>query len=399
MNFPNKKDIEKIIYNSSETTYLTHNFHPFPAKFIPQIPKLMINWFTLKGETVFDPYCGSGTTLVESKLLGRNSLGIDVHPLGVFISKVKTTKIPSDELKKTQRLLDSLNVRLNNLNNENESIISFLEKKPMPCSEDRIINYLIPDFPNRDHWFEKTVLHELSVIYDSIIKAEASKDLKDLWLLAFSSIIVSVSNQDSETRYAAISKKIPFKHPFKLFKEKSLHMSERLCHFNDLASNCNVIIHNADSRKLDFLDENIADFIVTSPPYANTYDYYLYHKHRMNWLKMNWEFAKNNEIGSRLRHSSQGESIDYYINDMAKCFEHFNRILKPGKLFVIVIGDSIVEKTLQESDEIVSSIAAKSGFKIEDKIAYNLGYASKLFNPAFRNKAKQEHIILLKNQK
>jgi hypothetical protein len=73
--------------------------------------------------------------------------------------------------------------------------------------------------------------------------------------------------------------------------------------------------------------------------------------------------------------------------------------LKPGKLFVIVIGDSIIRKELLKGDEVVCELADKTGFKVEDKIEYNLSYASKTFNPAFRSKIKKEHIILLRNEK
>ena len=107
-----KEDILKVVLNATDTTYLTHNFHPYPAKFIPQIPNLTIKWFTKKNETVFDPFCGSGTSLVEAKLLGRKSIGVDIHPLGVFMSKVKTTKIPEDELGKVLNFLKILEKRV-----------------------------------------------------------------------------------------------------------------------------------------------------------------------------------------------------------------------------------------------------------------------------------------------
>jgi hypothetical protein len=66
---------------------------------------------------------------------------------------------------------------------------------------------------------------------------------------------------------------------------------------------------------------------------------------------------------------------------------------------VIVIGDSIIRKEFLKADEIVEDLAEKTGFKVLDEVCYDLGYASKAFNPAFRNKAKQEHIILLQNVK
>src|SRR3989338_11522591 len=75
------------------TTYLTHNFHTYPAKFIPQIPKSTIKTLTKEGDTILDPFCGCGTTLVEAKLLNRCAIGVDLNPVATLISKAKTNKI------------------------------------------------------------------------------------------------------------------------------------------------------------------------------------------------------------------------------------------------------------------------------------------------------------------
>jgi site-specific DNA-methyltransferase (cytosine-N4-specific) len=393
-----KEEILNVILHAQDTTYLTHNFHPFPGKFIPQIPNFFIKHLSNRNDLILDPYCGSGTTLVESKLLGRRSLGLDIHPLGVFMANVKATKITDKELDRVPALLAKIEKRLDNFwasRYKNQNLMAFMDNS----FENGAYSFDIPDFPNRDHWFEEPVLHELAIIKTSIIQECAGEEFKNFVLLAFSSIIVSVSNQESETRYAAVKKETLPKHAFSLFKNKLLDMSRRMKEFNKRASDCQATAHHADCREVDFLEENSADLIVTSPPYPNTYDYYLYHKLRMFWLDLDWERAKFNEIGSRLRHSSQRENIDTYIMDMTRCFERFRHVLKPNKPFVIVVGDSIIRKELFRGDEVINEIAEKTGFKLLDKVNYSLNYASKSFNPAFRNKTKEEHIILLNNEK
>ena len=78
-------------FTSATSGYLTHNIHPYPAKFIPQIPCALINELSTPGETVADIFCGSGTTLLEALRLNRNAIGMDANPLATLISTAKTT--------------------------------------------------------------------------------------------------------------------------------------------------------------------------------------------------------------------------------------------------------------------------------------------------------------------
>ncbi len=85
-------------FGGADTMYLTHSLHPYPAKFPPQLPNVILSKFGKKGQTVLDPFCGSGTTLVEARLLGFNAIGVDVNGLSSLLSKVKATPLSDEEI-------------------------------------------------------------------------------------------------------------------------------------------------------------------------------------------------------------------------------------------------------------------------------------------------------------
>lgn len=106
------KKIESIDWEfiDSNTQYLSHNIHRYSGKFIPQIAKSVIELFTEEGDTVFDPYLGSGTTALEAILSKRKSIGVDINPLAILISKVKTSIIQREKLETfRQELIASVN--------------------------------------------------------------------------------------------------------------------------------------------------------------------------------------------------------------------------------------------------------------------------------------------------
>ncbi len=362
------------VKDAKETTYLTHNFHPFPAKFIPQIPRILIEQFSEPGDTVFDPFCGSGTTLVESSLLGRNSIGTDINPISILASRVKTTPLDADQVGLVSSTVSAIKDRI----------------------QEGRLSQDIPEFHGRDHWFMEHVQHELAMQREVILEMTGDDTPERLFLdLAFSSVVNRVSNQDSDTRYAAIEKDVPQGRATALLEAKVDSMLPRMAEFSSSATGL-TRVELADSRELGFLDESSIDLLVTSPPYANTYDYYLYHKHRMNWLGLNWKDAMDDEIGSRNKHSSKKEEIGLYSDDMQRSFEHFARVVRPGGHAILVIGDSVIRDVLHKADDIVRNIAEPLGFEWVDCVTYDLGLASKMFSRAFRRTDKEEHIILLR---
>lgn len=366
----------------NSTNYLTHNFHPYPAKFVPKVPNSTILAFTKQGETILDPFCGCGTTLVEAKLLNRNAIGVDLNPIAVLASKAKTTKISQYEIHKINRVVESAR----------KDVYKYYSSKLIVDTE------VIPKFDNINHWFQNNVISELAIIKSHIKKVEDEK-LRNYLFTAFSAIIVNVSNQESDTRFAAINKKIEQFKTIDEFEKKIIDMNKRITEFSALASDSKISAYLADSSNLNFIDDDSIDHIVTSPPYANTYDYYLYHKFRIQWLDYNLKEFQDNEIGSRNRHSSKKEDISTFEDSMLICLREMNRVLKRGKIAVIVIGDSVIRGEMIRANTIINKIANQSNFAVIKEISYPLEKVSRMFNPKFTTRNKLEYIIFLKNLK
>ena len=175
--------------NTNNVTRDTHGFHKYPAKFIPHIPYWAIKKFTGQehGKLILDPFCGSGTTLVEASLSGYNSIGIDIDPLSILISKVKTTKISIKEL----------------------SLVVGWIKKNIHIKQNESF---YPECNSLDHWFTQESVIKLSIIRTFINNLDVIftpkkeiLDIKDLLLICFSSIIRKVSNADNESQKTYVS--------------------------------------------------------------------------------------------------------------------------------------------------------------------------------------------------
>ena len=80
-------------FASADTKYLTHGIHPYPAMMIPQVAKRLITENGTGAKIGIDPFCGSGSVLLEFKLAGIDSFGIDINPLALMISRAKNTII------------------------------------------------------------------------------------------------------------------------------------------------------------------------------------------------------------------------------------------------------------------------------------------------------------------
>lgn len=378
MNIKQHKIINCFNATYTQTTELNHGIHGYPAKFPPQIPQLLLTEFAKDNYTILDPFCGSGTTLVEAKLKNLNAVGNDINPVALLLAKVKTTTYLDEDLELYNLVIDYI---------YNDFLIH-----PLASIE----NYDAKrDFHGRDHWFQKNVQFEIELILNHIEQCDNEK-VQDLLKVTLSDILISVSNQESDTRYAAKAKNIASGFTINKFVKKAKLIEERIREFSQITfenkSNINIISN--DARELTDIADGSIDMIITSPPYANTYDYYLYHKHRMNWLGFNFKETQNIEIGSRHEFSSKKQEALKWEDDLNKVLQQMQRVLKSDRYAFIVIGDSVINKQLIHIDEVIKSLSILSGFEIINIESTQLSKNSRKFNKKFgTDKEKFEHLI------
>ena len=163
-------------FTDERTNELTHNFHPYPAKFIPQIPREMIANLSDSGDVILDPFVGSGTTLVEAVLQSRQAIGVDINPLAALISKVKATPLSDAQLAQIPAVVAEIRADVDALYGQ----ASLFGRRGTRA------DYPIPDFPKLRFWFKDCVIQEAAIIKYYIMNDLEDEDVKDFLKIAFS---------------------------------------------------------------------------------------------------------------------------------------------------------------------------------------------------------------------
>lgn len=344
-----------------------HSIHPYPAKFIPEIPRTLIANLPIPKDTIiFDPFCGSGVTLVEAQRAGVESLGVDLNPIACLISNVKIQRLPSNFLD----IVDDVVSKCQNYKG--------------------VIN--IPQIPNLDHWFKKEIQEGLAIILGEINKTQDKLMLEAL-RYCISSIIVRVSNQDSDTRYAAVENKYSKEDVFKLFKisAEKLQKSKNL---NALEVKSQVI--NKSSLLLEKNDfPKKVGLLITSPPYPNAYEYWLYHKYRMWWLGYDPISVKKDEIGARAHYFKKNhQTVDDFINQLDILFKSLKEICAEDAYLCFIIGQSKIHGDIIENEKLIAIAGKENGFTHVTTLKRSIRSGRKSFNLSHA-RIKDEYVVIL----
>lgn len=335
-----------------DTSYITHGYYTYPAKFIPQLASRLINEYSQKGDIVVDPFMGSGTTVVEAIVNKRIGIGTDINNIAFLIAKVKTTPI------KGMILLQEFNGIYKDLQGRMNGDYTKYVQKALS---------IVPNNERIDYWFLPSQKEKLSIIFARILEIQ-DEAIKNFFLVAFAQILKSCSIwlQKSVKPTRDQNKKIY--EPLILFSNQAKKMIKKHEEFNsllDLEVKDKIdefrTITCGDSRNLP-CKNNSASLVVTSPPYVTSYEYADLHQLPSLWfgyLDELQEFRKKfigsayknrqtidlksyfaDKIVNALGENKKGREVKHYFADMLETFEETKRILKTGGKACIVIGNT-----------------------------------------------------------
>jgi SOS regulatory protein LexA len=369
-------------FRGEKTKPYTHGLHTYPAMFIPQVARRLIKSYSQKGNTICDIFCGSGTALIESRLMGRNSYGIDLNPLAIFLAKVKTTAIEPKKITK-----------------EYYNLINRIEK----IKEKEIEK---PNFFNIDFWFKEKIIIKLSRIKKAIKQIENNL-IRNFFMIAFSETVrLSSNTKNGEFKLVRISKeKLDDYDPdvISIFKNKcELNINGMTDYYNSVDKNTWTKIILGDSSKNNGIQPNSIDAIITSPPYGDsrtTVAYGQFSRLSAQWIdifedpntasgldkellggkpmELSNNFLKSkylNQVLTEIRKKDEKRAKDvfsFYI-DLEKCLRQAHRILKRNAYFCIVIGNRLVKQVRIPTDFIIAELCENIGFKCEDIFVRNI---------------------------
>jgi len=340
----------------AETQYLTHAIHRYSGKFIPQIARQAVELVTEPGEVVLDPYCGSGTTLLECLLSNRRSIGVDLNPLAVLISHVKTTPI---EEKTIQDFVVQTEDYLASVFDHTGSLFGSSQNTPYDARGEAKKDWRYTD-PWFNKWFQKETLCELICIHQKLIH-ETNVHCRNIGLLAFSDILRKCSNAHHSypnVMFDKTSKQVPAAVPefLRRLKEVSSAVVELWSVLKGPVLLPRVIL--GDARALPIPDSSI-DSIVTHPPYIGSIPYAEYGLLSLVWLghdprKLDFQLTGGRRQSPRV--------VERFKEGFADMLCEAGRVLKPGKIMALLVGNPLVKGNRVDLAEMAKSLAPRAGF-------------------------------------
>jgi|JI10StandDraft_1071094.scaffolds.fasta_scaffold06550_10 hypothetical protein len=375
---------------------LTHPIHTYPARLHPATARALVELVVdnMPDRTVFlDPFCGSGTTLVEARAVNAPAIGVDLNPLAVRLAWVKTWTAPVSR----RRAMRELGMRLAGdvLAMGRDARKSGHSAAPLraPVGFD-------PNARQRRlaRWFAPHVRRELEALAAAIEEVRVDDvELAEVLTVALSAILYKVSSRKSDTDPTWVERNVPRGAAARWFGERVAMIAAGL---DDLAVGrvAPTVVHEADARALGRLELPPIGAVVTSPPYPGTYDYADQHRLRFDFLGLRHRAFTEKELGARRQFSANSvEAMRQWRADQVTWMGSLAEVLVPGAWAAFVVGDSLAgTRAIYADDELRGAL--------DDRLAAVAWAAQErpmlgaVERRAFAERPKREHVILLERR-
>lgn len=364
-------------YRTADTKQVTHGIHAYPAMMIPQIAQRLVETYGREGILLFDPYCGSGTTLLEGMLAGMVAKGTDLNPLARLIARVKTTP-----------------ASIHALDSEIDRLPPIAPTSDIP----------IPDVPNVDYWFSPEVQRDLAALRKHI-DGICDPTLADVFRVAFSITVRKVSwTRKSEFKLYRIPEceiDAYDANTFLVMRDAVNDIRNALARLAEVVVDVDrPVVHDfntVDGIPNDALAPDSVDLVVTSPPYGDsrtTVAYGQFCRLSSQWLGYSEARQVDNMLmgGGKIdsRSNFGFDELDIAIEDIAEVDECRARevasffadyrasirnvaaIVRPGGHACYVVGNRTVKGRQVPTAEATAAFFEENGFKTVETCTRNI---------------------------
>ena len=371
-------------YRTANTKEFTHGIHPYPAMMIPQVARRLIQTYAIDGGTLFDPYCGTGTTLLEGMLAGIKSVGTDLNPLARLIAETKTTLLDIEQV---------------------DGAIEDFNSLGFEAAYAGTIKVNVPDIPNVDYWFSKRVQSDLALALDFVNRVRCPH-LAKFFKVAFSLTVRKVSwTRNSEFKLVRMpSERMETHHP-NVFSIMTGILRDNRNAFSSLQKEFTSkpptpSVHSFNSVTgipQDKLAPQSVNVVVTSPPYGDsrtTVAYGQFSRLSSQWL--GYEDANRVDKalmgGSKLAKSvafdvkelddvigeiarvdvKRASEVASFFVDYRDSIKNVASVMEPGGYACYVVGNRRVKGFEVPTAEATAAFFESNGFSHVDTFSRNI---------------------------